>query len=294
MDKRLLFIYNPRSGKGLIKNSLSDITDIFVKAGFDVSIHTTQAKADATEKVKASAHNFDRIVCAGGDGTLDEVVEGVMEAKAQCAIGYIPSGSTNDFGNSLGLGKGMLADAQIAAGEHSFLCDVGRFGSSYFVYVAAFGIFTDASYATDQSLKNLFGHAAYVLRAISTLWDIKSTRMQVEYDGNVLYDEFIYGMVTNSRSVGGISTILPDDVYLDDGLFEVTLIKTPKNPIELNEVAGYFAGLNHDTEMVYHITTARVKFTSMEKVAWTLDGEFGGEHESIVIQNIQKAIEIIA
>lgn len=294
MSKKLLFIYNPRSGKGHIKNSLSDITDIFVKEGFEVSIHSTQAHGDATQKVITSANEFDRIVCAGGDGTLDEVVTGVMESKATCAIGYIPAGSTNDFGNSIGLGKGMLADARTAAGKHSFLCDIGKFGSDYFVYVAAFGIFTNASYSTDQDLKNMFGHAAYVLQAINTLGETRRIRMQVEYDGKVVYDEFIFGMVTNSKSVGGTSAMIPDEVSLDDGLFEVTLIKTPKNPIELNEVVGFFAGINHDTEMVYHIKTSRIKFTAMDKIRWTVDGEFGGEHESVVIQNMQKAIEIIA
>ncbi|MCR5098463.1 MAG: YegS/Rv2252/BmrU family lipid kinase [Lachnospiraceae bacterium] len=294
MSKKLLFIYNPKSGKGLIKSNLSDITDVFVREGFEVSIHSTQSQGDATQKVRACAHEFDRIVCAGGDGTLDEVVTGVMESEAGCAIGYIPAGSTNDFGNSIGLGKGMLADARTAAGKHSFLCDIGKFGTDYFVYVAAFGIFTNASYSTDQDLKNMLGHAAYVLQAISTLGETRRIRMQVEHDGKVFFDEFIFGMVTNSKSVGGTSAMLPEKVSLDDGLFEVTLIKTPTNPIELNEVAGFFAGINHDTEMVYHITTSRIKFTSMDKVRWALDGEFGGEHESIVIQNLQKAIEIIA
>ncbi len=294
MNGKLLFIYNPRSGKGLIKNNLSDITDTFVKAGFDVSIHTTQAQGDATQKVISSAADFDRIVCAGGDGTLDEVVTGVMESGVKCPIGYIPAGSTNDFGNSLGIEGGMLSAAKTAAGEHSFLCDIGRFADRYFVYVAAFGLFTEASYATDQTMKNVFGHAAYVVHGIKTFWDTKSYRMQVEYDGNVLYDEFIYGMVTNSRSVGGLDILLPSDVSLDDGVFEVTLVKTPRNPIELNEVAGYFSGLNLDTEMVYHIHTSRIKFTAKEEVAWTVDGEFGGDHQSVDIQNLHRAIEIIA
>ena len=294
MKRKLLFIYNAHSGKGLIKNNLSDIMDVFTKADFEVSVYPTQKPGDATEKSAASAGDFDRIVCAGGDGTLDEVVTGVMESGTNVPIGYIPAGSTNDFGNSLGLSGDMLTAAGRACGEHSFLCDVGKFDSDYFVYVAAFGMFTDVAYSTDQNMKNIFGHAAYVLQGIKSLWDLKSYRMQVEHDGQVIYDEFIYGMVTNAKSVGGMTTLLPEDVELDDGLFEVTLVRTPKNPIELNEVVAYFTGFDHDTSSVYTFSTDRIKFTAMEKVAWTLDGEFGGEHETVVIQNRSKAIEIIA
>lgn len=268
--------------------------DIFVKADFEVTVHTTQSRGDATKKCIESAGEYDRIVCAGGDGTLDEVVSGVMASSVRCPVGYIAAGSTNDFGNSVGIPPAMLEAARTAAGDHTFLCDVGRFDDNYFVYVAAFGIFTDASYVTDQNLKNMFGHAAYVLQAISTIWDIKSFRMQVEYDGNVIYDEFIFGMVTNSKSVGGFTAFMPGDISLNDGLFEVTLIRTPKNPIELNEIIGFFTGLNTDTELVYNFSTSKIRLTSPEKVAWTLDGEFGGDRESVVIQNLPKAIEIIA
>lgn len=293
MSKKLLFVYNAHSGKGMIKQYLSDIIDCMIKAGFDVTIYATQAAGDAVGKCCKEAQNYDRIVCSGGDGTLDEVVTGVMQAKHPVPIGYIPAGSTNDFGNSLGIHKEMLSAAKIAAGEHSFLCDVGRFGEDYFVYVAAFGIFTEVSYATDQNLKNMLGHAAYVLEGVKQLWDIPSFRMLVEHDGNIFYEEFIYGMVTNTMSVGGFKGIIPGNIELDDGLFEVTLIKTPKNPIELNEILAFLTGIAKDTELVYSFKTKRIKFTSNEKVPWTLDGEFGGEPESVLIENIHQGVEII-
>ena len=209
MSKKLLFVYNPHSGKGMIKQNLSDIMDCLIKADFEVTIYATQAAGDAVNKCCEEAKNYDRIVCSGGDGTLDEVVTGVMKSGHRVPIGYIPAGSTNDFGNSLGIDKEMLSAAHIAAGEHSFLCDVGRFGEDYFVYVAAFGIFTEVSYATDQNLKNMLGHAAYILEGMKQLWDIPSFRMLVEHDGNIFYDEFIYGMVTNTMSVGGFKGIIP-------------------------------------------------------------------------------------
>lgn len=293
MKKRLLFIYNPHSGKGLIKQHLSDILDTLVKAGFEITIYPTQSQGDAVEKCRQEAANFDRVVCSGGDGTLDEVVTGVMKSGHHVPIGYIPAGSTNDFGNSLGIDKEMLNAAQIAGGEHSFLCDVGRFGEDYFVYVAAFGLFTEVSYATDQNLKNMLGHAAYVLEGMKQLWDIPSFRMMVEHDGNIFYDEFIYGMVTNTMSVGGFKGIIPGNIELNDGLFEVTLIKMPKNPIELNEILAFLTGISKDTELVYSFRTKEIKFTCNEEVPWTLDGEYGGSTDCITVKNMQEAMEIM-
>ena len=293
MSKKLLFVYNPHSGKGMIKQNLSDIMDCLIKADFEVTIYATQAAGDAVNKCCEEAQNYDRIVCSGGDGTLDEVVTGVMKSGHRVPIGYIPAGSTNDFGNSLGIDKEMLSAAHIAAGEHSFLCDVGKFGEDYFVYVAAFGIFTEVSYATDQNLKNMLGHAAYILEGMKQLWDIPSFRMLVEHDGNIFYDEFIYGMVTNTMSVGGFKGIIPGNIELNDGLFEVTLIKTPKNPIELNEILAFLTGLAKDTELVYSFKTSQIKFTCNEEVPWTLDGEYGGSTDCITVKNMQEAMEIM-
>lgn len=291
--KKLLFVYNPYSGQGLIKNHLSDIVDIMVKAGFEVTVYPTQSKADAETKIAENASGYDRIVCSGGDGTLDEVVTGLMRASLKIPVGYIPAGSTNDFGNSLGIDKQMLNAARVAAGDNIFPCDVGRFNDDYFVYVAAFGLFTEVSYTTSQELKNAIGHVAYILEGAKQLVDIPSYRMQVEHDGKVKYDEFIYGMVTNSTYVGGVEGITGTDVSLNDELFEVTLVKMPKNPIELSEIIGFFANFNKDTEMVYSFHTRDIKFTSSEKVPWTLDGEFGGKCDVVEIENLHNAMEIL-
>lgn len=293
MKKRLLFIFNPRSGKGKIKEYLTDILDIMVKAGYEVTVHTTQSQGDATRKAREEAANYDRIVCSGGDGTLDEVVTGVMSSGYDVSVGYIPAGSTNDFGNSLGIDKNMVHAADIAANGKPFACDVGKFNQDYFVYVAAFGLFTEVSYQTSQDLKNMLGHAAYILEGIKQIWDIPSYHMQVEYDGNVLYDEFIYGMVTNSMSVGGFKGIIPGNIGLNDGVFEVTLVKSPKNPIELNDILGYLTGITKDSDMVYSFQTSQIRLTSSEKVSWTLDGEYGGDHTQVTVEDHYKALEII-
>ncbi len=293
MKQRLLFIFNLRSGKGKIKENLAEIVDIMVKAGWEVTVYTTQCQGDAVEKARLEAGEYDRIVCSGGDGTLDEVVTGMMKAKSRVPIGYIPAGSTNDFGNSLGIDKDMRKAAQIAASGRMFPCDIGRFNDDFFVYVAAFGLFTDVSYQTSQDMKNVLGHAAYILEGAKQLWDIPSVRMQVEYDGNVLYDEFIYGMITNSNSVGGFDGLISGDVILNDGVFEVTLIKTPKNPMELSEVLACLTNIRKESDMLYTFQTSSIKFTSSESVSWTLDGEYGGDHQTVLIEDCPRAVEIL-
>lgn len=293
MSKKLLFIFNSHSGKGKIKNNLVEIIDIFVKAGYETTVYTTQSQGDAVNKAYEEAANYDRIVCSGGDGTLDEVVTGVMKSGIKVPVGYIPAGSTNDFGNSLGIDKDMIHAADIAANGYRFPCDIGKFNDDYFVYVAAFGIFTEVSYATDQGLKNMLGHTAYILEGAKQLWDIPSYRMQVEYDGNVLYDEFIYGMITNSMSVGGFKGIIPGNISLNDGKFEVTLIRMPKNPIELNDILAFLTGMSKDSSMVYSFQTDHIKLTSNEVVPWTLDGEFGGDHQVVRLNDCQQALDII-
>ncbi len=294
MSKRLLFIVNPRSGKGQIKEHLADILDIMVKAGYQVSVHITQSGGDATKQTIERAKEFDRIICSGGDGTLDEVVTGMMRLapSERKPIGYIPAGSTNDFGNSLGIDKNMLNAAHISVSDNLFPCDIGNFNSDSFVYVAAFGIFTEVSYATPQDMKNVLGHAAYIIEGAKQLRDIPSFRMQVEYDGNVIYDEFIYGMITNSKSVGGFQGIIRGDIGLNDGVFEATLIKMPRNPMELNEILGYMTGIIPDSDMVYSFQTSQIKLTCSDEVPWTLDGEFGGNHNSVTIIDERGAVQI--
>ncbi len=291
--KKLLFIFNPRSGREQIKPALANILDTMVKEDYEVTVHTTQSQGDCTRVVEERAKDYDLIVVSGGDGTLDEAVTGMMRLTERKPIGYIPAGSTNDFGNSLGIDKDMEHAAKIAVSGVSMPVDIGRFNKDSFVYVAAFGLFTEVSYQTPQDMKNLFGHAAYILEGAKQLRDIPSYRMQVEYEGNVIFDEFLVGMVTNSNSVGGFKGLIPGDVSLNDGLFEVTLIRKPKNPLELTEILNTLALGSKDSDMVYSFSTSQIKFTASEEVPWTLDGEFGGNVVVADIKNDQKAIEIM-
>lgn len=291
--RKMLFIYNPNAGTGLIKSKLSDIVDTFAKGGYEITIYPTQKYQDAMEKTMEYQEQYDLVVCSGGDGTLDEVVTGMLSRKDQIPVGYIPAGTTNDFANSLQIPKDMLEAANIIVNGKPFACDVGGFNDDHFVYIAAFGIFTDVSYETKQSMKNILGYLAYLLEGAKRIFNIPSYRIRVTYDDKVIEDEFIYGMVTNSRSVGGFSGIIGPDVVFDDGEFEVTLIRTPKNAIELNELLGAIVMRQINPERMYSFKSGNVRFESEVEIPWTLDGEFGGEHSDVLIRNQKQALQIM-
>lgn len=291
--KKLLFIYNSHSGKGAIKSKLADIIDLMVKAGYRVTAYPTQSRNDATRITEQEGARHDLIVCSGGDGTLDEVVTGMMRMEHKKPIGYIPAGSTNDFANSLKLPKNTQKAAEIAVHGERFACDVGKFNDNNFIYVAAFGIFTEVSYQTSQELKNLLGHAAYILEGAKSLLDIEAYTMRVENEGKTVEADFIYGMVSNSISVGGFKQIAGKNVLLDDGVFEVTLIKRPKNPLELNEIIASLLSRVDNTELIYSFKTDHICFYAEKEVPWTLDGEYGGAHKTVVVDNCHKAVEIM-
>ena len=296
--KKLLFVYNPRAGKEMLKPRLSDVLDIFVKAGYEVTVHPTQAYRDAYYQIKEyEVGKYDLIACSGGDGTIDEVATGMMKRREMgtdvAPVGYIPAGTTNDFAKSLHIPRKPLAAADNAVKGVPFPCDIGKFNDSVFVYIAAFGIFTDVSYETDQAVKNVLGHMAYILEGAKRIFNIPSYKIKVEHDGEVIEDEFIFGMVTNSRSVGGFSNMVGKNIVFDDGLFEVTLIKTPKNPIALQEIIAALLIEQVDTKHMYTFKTKKITFDSVEEIPWTLDGEFGGEQDYVEIENVQKAMEIM-
>ena len=292
--KKLLFIFNPLAGTGKVKACLSDMIDIFVKAGFIVTAHPTQGPGDVDKIITEYARDYDRIAVSGGDGTLDEVVTSMMKNDIHIPVGYMPTGSTNDYGSSLGIDKDLIDATNIAAHGVPYTVDVGAFGKdNYFVYVAAFGIFTRASYATPREAKNILGHGAYLFEAAKELKDVPAYRIEVEYDGNTLYDEFIYGMITNSTSVGGMTGIIPGDVSLSDGVFEVNLVKNPKNPLELSEIVSALTGVKKDSPYVYTFQASKIRFKSVEPISWTLDGEFGGTFEDIKIKNIPNALDVV-
>ena len=292
--RRMLFIYNPHAGKGRVKTRLADLQDAFARAGWLIIAHPTQGPGDAAAAAAELGGSVDRVVCCGGDGTLHEVISGLMALKHRPEIGYIPAGTTNDFSRNLRLPRGMDARAETAAAGCPRLVDVGRFNDQYFIYVAAFGAFTDVSYDTPQSFKNLFGHLAYVLEGAARLPNLHSYHLTVESDAGREEGDFIYGMVSNTVSVGGFQS-RGHNVSLDDGLFEVVLIRFPQNPAQFQSILTYLmqGGTGDAGGMVTQLRTANLRVTSQAPLPWTLDGEYGGDPTDTRIQVVKQTVSIV-
>ncbi len=305
--KSVLFILNPTAGKTHIKNYLFDIITAFSEADYRITVYPTQKPMDGRNIVISEGNHYDLIVCAGGDGTLDDIVTGYMMSHCKAPLGYIPAGSTNDFARSLGIPLEPPAAVTNIITGLPFSVDVGGFcdiestesdeplsAEDYFVYIAAFGAFTELSYSTDQQFKNIFGHAAYILNAAKNLGNnLTSYEATIEYNNQTITDNFIYVMITNSLSVGGMrNVVLADDVKFDDGEFECLLIKTPTNPLELQAIINSLLISEVNDKYMYCFKASELKITSDTDIPWTLDGEFGGGHKQIMIKNHQKAIQI--
>ena len=293
--KKMLFIFNPRSGRERLRTKLLDILDLFVKAGYEVTVHVTQSAGDAQKQVEKKGGGVELLVCSGGDGTLNEVVSGMMawSREKRPQLGYIPAGSTNDFAASLDLPKNMLRAAAIAVAGRPFAIDVGKFGDGrYFVYVAAFGAFTEVSYKTPQETKNVLGHQAYMLEAVKRIAGLKSYRMKIFWDDQELEEDFILGMVTNTISIGGFKGLVQPRVALNDGEFEVMLVRKPRTPKDIQSIVSCLINKDAENDCVYMFRTSNLRMESEEIVDWTLDGEYGGGVKEICIENLREEIVV--
>jgi len=261
-------------------------------AGYELTVYPTKGYQDATQKIRNLPEGYDLVVCSGGDGTLDEVITGMMQRENKIPIGYIPAGTCNDFARSLEIPTNMEKAAEIAVKGKKFAFDVGSFQESNFVYIAAFGIFTEVSYSTKQEFKNVLGQLAYVLGGVKSLYNIKSYYVKVTSEEMSFEGDFLLGMVTNSRSVGGFKNIIGQNVIFDDGIYEVTFIRRPKNALELQEILTALLTKEINPKYMYSFRSARLEVEAKEPIPWTLDGEFGGEHRQVVISNNPKAVQV--
>lgn len=263
-----------------------------LSASYDVTVYPTKGRMDAYEKLRLDGADYDTVVIGGGDGTLNEAVRGIiaLPEDSRPPVGYIPTGTTNDFASSLGIPADIHQAAQCIMEENPFAYDIGRFGDLTFNYVAAFGAFTDVAYDTPQQYKNALGHTAYVLEGISRLSSIKPIRLKIEWSDMQLEEEYIYGMVTNSTSVGGMRDITGDAVSLCDGLFELLLVKMPRSMGDIRNILHGIAARDFSNELFFRAKLDEVAFSSSSPVKWTLDGEFGGAHQSISVFNMKQAV----
>jgi len=294
MAKKLLFVVNPKAGKGFMKSSVLPLIETFTIGGYDVTVRPTLHANETAEIVRNRAAEYDVIVCSGGDGTLNETISGLMDCEKRPILGYLPTGTVNDFASSLRIPRNMSRAAQLVLSGKPITCDVGAFNERYFIYVAAFGAFSEVAYTTPQQSKNILGRVAYFFEGISHLSKIKSYRLSVEYEGGRIEDEFIFGMITNSVSVGGMSLIKQERIALNDGQFEVCLIKMPKNPFELQLIMNAFLINKADPNFMYVFKASRLHIFCDTNMPWTLDGEFGGDMRETMIDIKKEAVHIIA
>lgn len=294
MKKKSLVLFNMHSGKGAIKYRLVQLVDGLNKLGYEVIAYSTQKPGDAENLVMEYADELELVVCAGGDGTVSETIMGIHKCNKQIPMAFIPCGSTNDYAATLKVPKNISKLTELIEKESFRSLDIGTFNDKCFDYVAAFGLLTDIAYTTDQKLKNMIGYGAYVLEVTKRILKIPVLDISVETESGIRFSEgWFYGMVTNSNQVGGLKNITGPRVELDDGMFEVTLVRATRNPIEFIEVLGSIA-TGADSRFVERFKAKRITFRSKEEIAWTIDGEPGGNHKEVVIENIQQAIKIAA
>jgi len=288
----MMLIINPHSGRGLSKTALGTIVSQLCAADYNVTVFFSNEKTPE-ELAYEHATKHDLVVCVGGDGTLSGVISGLLRSKASIPIGYIPKGTSNDVAITLALSKDPSKAAQTILSGTPRTLDIGKFHDRHFTYIAAFGAFTGVSYLTPQSAKRSLGHFAYVLSGIADVTAIKPRKTIVEYDGKTIKGEFIFGGVTNSTSVGGFIKLNPDKIDLADGLFEVILVKQPVVPADFLEIMSSLTVKTYEGDNFRMLHASKVKFIFEEEVAWAVDGEDGGKHKQVEIENCHKAVEIV-
>ena len=291
--RKLLFLVNPNAGQRRVNKSLTDIIGIFNEGGYEVTVFLTNGPGSGTQIVQERAKDYDLVVCAGGDGTLNETVTGVLRAGAVCPVGYIPCGSTNDFASTLKLSTDVVQAAKDIMMGAPVEYDVGRWGDRYFVYIASFGAFTRVSYTTPQNLKNALGHLAYVLSGIQELPQIRNIPMALELEGQVLDGEYLFGAVSNSTSVGGVFTLDASQVDLRDGKFEVFLVRMPRDMAELTQCAAALQNHTYDCAAITFRSASRLRVHQDPALLWTLDGERAEGADVVEIENLHRAIRLV-
>ncbi len=292
--QNLLLIVNPAAGKVRIKTELFNVIKVFSDEDYSVHVYITRRRHDATAYVEKNGASYDVIVACGGDGTFHEVVTGALKIRYQGKIGFIPTGTTNDYAAGIGIPKRIGAAAAMIARLEAVPMDFGVINRGrYFTYIAAFGAFTNVTYTTDQNLKNLFGHVAYIGEAISSLPELREYRMTVDCDGEIFEGEFLFGAVTNTLSIGGVMKLKKETVSLNDGFFEVVLIRNPKNAQDLANLSKEMLSGNFENKSVLLLRGKKIRFQCKEEIPWCLDGEFAGYYDDVTARNLHAGLNVV-
>ena len=293
-NKKLLLIVNPCSGRAKMYTELLKVVEVFSNADYLVSVYPTKAKGDATQYIQKLNHDdFDMLVVCGGDGTLNEVIEGIMNSGNNIPLGYIPSGTLNEWSSGLNISRNIETAAKDIINGKQIRLDIGRFNDKYFSYTASFGAFTGASYSTPQEVKNVLGQSAYFFEGIKSLGAIKPIHMKITTEDRVVEGDFLFGAVSNSLSVGGIVKYDKTPVGLNDGIFEIILIRNPDNIVKLQPLVDGILKHEFDREGIEFFRSEKFVIETDEEVAWTLDGEYAKGEAVVTVENIHGAITFI-
>ncbi len=292
--KKLLFLMNPNAGMRVQKRMLTDMLSRLNRAGYLCSVYVTEKRGDATELARTEGGNADLVVACGGDGTLNEVITGILDGGHTPSIGYLPCGSTNDFAAGVGIPNDLLrACEQLAAGSPRRL-DVGRFcGSRYFSYTASFGAFTSVSYSTPQNVKNILGHTAYILSGIRSLGEIRPIHMKVTANGDVYEGDYIFGGICNSTTLGGLLKLDDSAVHMNDGFFEAILISFPPDLLAANRILNALRVYDYSDPALTFIRASSFTCENDPDLKWTLDGEEAECSPVVTVENVHNAITMI-
>lgn len=289
--EKVFLVGNPCSGTLKLKNNLLEIVRVFSDAGYLVTVYPTKSRGDATQVVAELGDEYSSIICCGGDGTLNEVIAGMMQNKNHYELGYIPAGTLNEWSSGLHISRNMVTAAKDIVTGRVIPLDIGMFSNRYFTYTASFGAFTDASYSAPQEIKNVLGQAAYFFEGIKSLGNIKPYSMSFESDGKIYSGEFLFGSVSNSMSVGGIIKLDETTVQLNDGMFEVLLVRKPENIDQLNQIITSILKRDFSSPCIEFFRTCNLTVKASCKIPWTLDGEQAfPDNDEFKIENIHSAI----
>ena len=291
--KKMLFIMNPFAGQKKANKYLPEILLLFNQEGYDITTVMTTGTGSAAKTAQRLGGDVELVVCCGGDGTLNEVVSGLNQGGWTTPVGYIPAGTTNDFASSLKLSHNPLQAAKDILEGQVVPYDVGRFADRYFSYVASFGAFTRSSYAVPQNIKNALGHTAYVLSGISEISQIRNEHIRMEIDGDVVEDDFLFGAICNSTSIGGILTLPPDQVDMGDGIFEVMLVRAARNLTELTECITAVQNQKYNCAMITFRPARHIKIYCDPYMAWSLDGEKADGYAEVEVKNLHHAMKLV-
>lgn len=291
--EKLFLVVNPKSGRAMAKSKLLGIVNTLTQGGYSVTVYPTACKNDATRVITELGEEYKTIVCCGGDGTLNEVITGMMNNKNKYRLGYIPLGTLNEWSSSLKISRNPIKAAEDIIGGDTVALDIGKINDSYFAYTASFGAFTSASYSAPQDVKNILGQSAYFFEGIKSISNIKPQKICFNIDGREVSGNFIFGSISNSLSMGGIIKLDRNTVKLDDGLFEIILIENPASIADFNDILDGILKQDYKRKNILPFTAKKIEMTNCENVDWTLDGEHFKGTEHITVENINKAIDFI-